>query len=147
MPILDKINEQIKQAMKDKDVTMLDTLRSLKTALKNKQVELMRDLDEGESLQVIQREAKTRRESIEQFREGGREDLVAKEEAQLKIIDSFLPAEMSDAEIEEKAKAVIAELGASTKKEAGKVMSKLMAELKGRADGKRINAIVGKLLD
>lgn len=148
MVLLEQINELLKQAMKDKDQAALNALRSLKSAFKYKEIEAGGggELAEGDLLSVIQKEVKKRRDSIEQFRQGGRDDLVAVEEAQLAVIEKFLPKELSDEEIEAKAKAVIAELGASTKKEMGNVMKKLMPEMQGRADGRRVNQIVSNLL-
>jgi uncharacterized protein len=149
MALMEQIGGMMKQAMKDKDQNALNALRSLKSAFKYKEVEAGGggELSEGDMLQVIQKEVKKRRESIEQFKQGGRQDLVGIEEAQLAVIEIFLPKELADDEIEAKAKAVIAELGASTKREIGNVMKKLMPEMQGRADGKRVNQIVSKLLD
>jgi len=147
MSLLDDVMNDLKQAMKDKDTVALNTLRSIKSAVEYKKAEAGKDPEEGEILQVIQKEAKKRKDSIAQFRQGNREDLAEKEEAELKIIEKYLPAEMSDAELEEIVKKVIADVGAGSKKEIGKVMSQLMPLVRGRADGKRVNQAVGKLLD
>ncbi len=147
MSLQEEIGEQLKQAMRDKDQTALAALRGIKSALQYKQVEPgAKELDDATVLQVIQKEVKKRKDSIEQFRQGNREDLAAAEEAQLAIIEKYVPREMSDAEIGELAKAAIAELGASTKKEMGAVMKTIMPQVAGRADGKRVNQIVGGLL-
>ncbi len=147
MSLIEEIGEQLKQAMRDKDQVALAALRSIKSALQYKQVEPgAKELDDAAVLQVIQKEVKKRKDSIEQFRQGNREDLAAAEIAQLAIIEKFVPQEMSDEEIAELAKAAIAELGASTKKEMGAVMKALMPKVAGRADGKRVNQIVGSLL-
>jgi len=147
MSLTEEIGEQLKQAMRDKDQVALAALRSIKSALQYKQVEPgAKELDDAAVLQVIQKEVKKRKDSIEQFRQGNREDLAAAEIAQLAIIEKFVPQEMSDEEIAELAKAAIAELGASTKKEMGAVMKALMPKVAGRADGKRVNQIVGSLL-
>ncbi|MFA6450372.1 MAG: GatB/YqeY domain-containing protein [bacterium] len=146
MALIDEINELMKQAMKDKNQTALNALRGIKSALKYKQVESGGEIDDAMTLSVIQKDVKKRKDSIEQFKQGNRPDLVAEEEAQLAVIEKFVPGEMSDAELEEITKAVIAELGASSKKEMGAVMKALMPRLAGRADGKRVNQVVGALL-
>jgi hypothetical protein len=149
MTLYEQINEQIKQAMKDKNQCALNALRGVKSALKYKQVETGGpnvELDDAAALQVIQKEVKKRRDSIEQFKQGNRDDLVKEEERQLAVIEKFVPKEMTDTELEEVVKAVIAELGASTKKEMGVVMKNLMPRVAGRADGKRVNRIVSGLL-
>jgi uncharacterized protein len=148
MALLDEIKEQIKQAMKDKNQTALNALRGIKSALQYKQVEpgAGGELDDAAVLQVIQKEIKKRKDSIEQFKQGNRADLVAEEESQLAVIERFAPKEITDSELEEIVKTVIAELGASTKKDMGNVMKHLMPRVAGRADGKRVNSIVGSLL-
>ena len=147
MGLLDTINEKLKEAMKSKDETALDTMRALKSAVNYLKAESGKDPDDKEILLAIRKEAKKRKDSIEQFKSAGRDELAAREEAQLKIIESFLPREMSDEQIEAKAKEVIEQVGALSKKEMGKVMGKLMAELQGQADGGRVKDIVLKLLD
>ncbi len=149
MSLYEQINEQLKQAMKDKNQIALNSLRGLKSALKYKQVEMGGpnvELDDVVVMQIIQKEVKKRKDSIEQFKQGNREDLVKEEQGQLEVIEKFVPKEMTDAELEEVVKSVIAELGASTKKEMGLVMKNLMPKVAGRADGKRVNQIVNNLL-
>jgi len=149
MSLYEQINEQLKQAMKDKNQIALNSLRGLKSALKYKQVEMGDpnvELDDVVVMQIIQKEVKKRKDSIEQFKQGNREDLVKEEQGQLEVIEKFVPKEMTDAELEEVVKSVIAELGASTKKEMGLVMKNLMPKVAGRADGKRVNQIVNNLL-
>ena len=149
MALIDEINEQMKQAMKDKNQIALDALRGIKSALKYKQVEAggpSTELNDATVLQVIQKEVKKRKDSIEQFKQGNRADLVAAEEAQLAVIEKFVPNELTDAELEEVVKSVIAELGASTKKEMGNVMKNLIPKVAGRADGKRVSQLVNSLL-
>jgi uncharacterized protein len=149
MALIDEINEQIKQAMKDKNMTALNALRGVKSAMKYKQVESGAsggELDDAAILHIIQKEVKKRKDSIEQFKQGNRMDLVAEEEAQLAVIEKFVPSELSDSELEDIVKSVIAETGAASKKDMGNVMKNLMPKVAGRADGKRVNVIVGKLL-
>jgi len=142
-----QIDEALKQAMREKNETAMNALRSVKSAVKYKKAETGADPDEPTILQVIQKEVKKRRDSIEEFKNAGRADLVDREVAQLAVIEKYMPKELSDEEIEELAKASVAETGASTKKEMGLVMKSLMPKVAGRADGKRVNAIVQKLLD
>jgi uncharacterized protein len=149
MALIDEINEMMKQAMKDKNQTALSALRGIKSAIKYKQVESggpATELSDAIVLQIIQKDIKKRKDSIEQFKQGNRADLVAEEEAQLAVIEKYVPTELSDSELEEIVKAVIAETGASAKKDMGNVMKVLMPRIAGKADGKRVNQIVGSLL-
>jgi len=147
MGLLDDINQQLKEAMKSKDENALNTLRSIKSALNYRKTETGGDLEEADVVEVLRKEAKKRKDSIEQFRQGGRDDLVEREQAQLEVLDRFLPEEMGDEQIEARAKEVIEEMGASSKKEMGKVMGRLMPEMKGKADGNRVKNIVSGLLE
>ena len=147
MSYTEQIMEQLKTAMKAKDQTALDTLRGIKSALGYKKVELGRDLEEDDELQVLQKEANKRKEAALAAEDGGRTELAEREKAQLAIIQKFLPEAMGEAEITERAKAAIAETGASAKKDMGKVMKVLMPALRGKADGKLVNKIVSSLLE
>ena len=148
------IHETLKQAIPDtmraKDEVKLRTLRSLVTAMTNEVVAKKRKPDEflqdEEALAVLKRAASQRRDSIEQFEKAGREDLAEPEKAELAIIESYLPAMMPRDEIEAIAKAKMAELGISGKAEAGKFTGLLMKELKGKADGGDVKAVVDSLL-
>jgi uncharacterized protein YqeY len=133
-------------AAKAKDKVRLSALRMLKTALHNKEIELIRQLNETELLQLLSAIVKQRKDSIEQFAKGGRNDLVEKEEAELKIIQEFMPAQMSEAEVEAIIKKAIAEAGAVSVKDMGKVMKVLMPQLTGKADGKMVGEKVKALL-
>ncbi len=115
--------------------------------LKNKQIELGRDLEDPEALAVITKAKKSRQDSLEQFTEAGREDLVAIERAELEIIAAYLPEEMGEDELREIITAVVAEVGATEAKEMGAVMKALMPKVKGRADGKAVQRIVMELLN
>jgi uncharacterized protein YqeY len=115
-------------------------------AVHNAEIEARGELDEGAILGVLAKEAKQRRESIEEFRKGNREDLVAREEAQLAAIQQYLPQQMSREEIVQAARAVMAEVGASGPADKSKVMPVLVNQLRGRADGREINAVVTELL-
>lgn len=141
-----KINQDYMEAMRAGDELRKETLRFLRAALKSAQIDKRAPLTEEEIWEVIKRQAKQRRESIEQFRKGNRDDLAAKEEAELAIIESYLPAQLSREEIEALARQVIAEVGAAGPRDLGKVMGKLMPQVKGRADGRLVNEVVRALL-
>jgi len=146
MDINDRLNDEMVIAAKAKDKVRLSAIRMLKTALHNKEIDLMRPLNETETLQIISAMVKQRKDSIEQFAKGGRNDLVEKEEAELKVVQEFMPAQMSDDEVEGVIKKAIAEAGAVSIKDMGKVMKVLMPQLTGKADGKMVGEKVKALL-
>ncbi|HOU56882.1 MAG TPA: GatB/YqeY domain-containing protein [Smithellaceae bacterium] len=141
-----KLNEDMVTAAKAKDKIRLSALRLLKTALHNKEIDLMRPLNETETMQILSGLVKQRKDSIEQFAKGGRQDLVEKEEAELKILQDFMPAQMSDEEVEVLIKKAIADVGALSVKDMGKVMKALMPQITGKADGKAAGEKVKALL-
>jgi uncharacterized protein YqeY len=124
----------------------VETLRFLLSEVKNVGINEKRELDDDVVKGVLARLAKQRREGIEQFRGAGRDDLAAAEEAQLAILEAYLPRQLSDAELEAALRAIIQEVGAASKKDMGKVMKAAMERLAGAADGKRISAVTGRLL-
>ena len=146
MDINIKLNEEMVTATKSKDKMRLSAIRMLKTALHNKEINLMRPLNESEVLQVLSSMIKQRKDSIEQFTKGGRTDLVEKEEAELKVIQEFMPAQMSEDEVDSLIKKAIEEAGAVSVKEMGKVMKILMPKLTGTADGKMVGEKVKAFL-
>jgi uncharacterized protein YqeY len=146
MDILAKLNEDMVTAAKAKDKIRLSAIRLLKTALHNKEIDLMRPLNETETMQILSGLVKQRKDSIEQFAKGGRPDLVEKEEAELKILQDFMPAQMSDEEVEALIKKAIADVGAASVKDMGKVMKVLMPQITGKADGKAAGEKVKALL-
>jgi uncharacterized protein YqeY len=147
MSILADVNARITQAMKARDAPTLSAMRMLKTALTNKEVEKGHALDDPESLQVVASLIKQRRDSIEQFSKGGRMDLVDKEQAELGLLEAMMPPALSVAEIEDVVVKVIAETGATSPKEMGRVMKAAMAALAGKgADGKAVNDAVRRKL-
>lgn len=146
MDINVKINEEMITAAKAKDKIRLSAIRMLKTAVHNKEIDLMRPLNETETLQILSGIVKQRKDSIEQFAKGGRIDLVEKETAELKVVQEFMPAQMSDEEVEAIIKKAIAESGAVSVKDMGKVMRVLMPQLTGKADGKTVGEKVKQLL-
>ena len=137
------LGADIVTAMKAKDATRLTALRMLKTALTNKSIEKGRALDDAEELQVVSTLVKQRRDSIEQFTKGGRQDLADKEQQEIVILNTYLPAAASDDDIAAAVANAIAETGASSAKDMGKVMKAAMAALAGkRADGKKVSEAV-----
>ena len=138
MAFKEKVNEMMVLAAKAKDKIRLSALRMLKSGLHNREIDLKRELDEGEFLQLLSSMVKQRKDSIEQFAKGGRTDLVEKEEAELKVIEEFLPAQLSEAELDASIAEAIREVGAEGVRDMGKVMKVLMPKLTGRADGKAV---------
>ncbi len=140
MALVDQIDKDLVAAMKAKEELRLSVLRMMKTALKLKQSETGKALDDTQALAVFRTLMKQRRDSAEQFRAGGREEMAAKEEAEIKIVESYLPAAASDEDIDAAVAAALAETGITTVKEMGKVMKAAMARLAGKnADGKRVS--------
>jgi len=130
------LERELVQAAKAQDKERLSALRLIKNTLHNREIDLHRELEEAEFLQALASMAKQRNDSIEQFRNGGRQDLVEKETGELKVIQEFMPAQLSDEEISREIEAAIAEVGATSIKDMGKVMKVLMSKLTGKADGK-----------
>ena len=140
MPIVEKVQKDLVAALKAQETLKLSVLRMMKAALMNKKVELGKAVDDAEALAVLRTLAKQRRESVEAFRKGGRDDLADKEEAEIKIVEAYLPAAASEEEIDAAVAAAIAETGASTAKDLGKAMKAAMAKLTDKnADGKRVS--------
>jgi len=143
MSLEQSLSADIVTAMKAKDQTKLTALRMLKTALTNKSIEKGRALESAEELQVVSMLVKQRRDSIEQFTRGGRQDLAAKEQEEIGILNGYLPASASDEEIAAAVTAAIAETGAASAKDMGKVMKAVMAGLAGKTvDGKKVSEAV-----
>jgi uncharacterized protein len=143
MSLEQKLTTDIATAMKAKDATRLTALRMLKTALTNRSIERGRALDAAEELQVVAMLVKQRRDSIEQFTAGNRLDLAEKERAEIAVLDGYLPPAASDADIASAVDAAVAETGATSPKDMGRVMKAAMARLGGKtADGKRVNEAV-----
>lgn len=137
MTFIERIQKDLTEAMKMKDELRLSVLRMVKTALKNKEIEKIRPLEDVEALQVLQTLVKQRRESVEQFTQGGRKDLADKETKEIAIIESYLPAAPSDAEISQAIEAALAETGAASSKQMGAVIKAARARLEGKTvDGK-----------
>ena len=142
MSLKTEFSEETKKAMRERNVARRDLMRFILAAVKNLEIELQREANDEEILQLLGKQAQQRKDSIESFQAGGREDLVAKEEAELAIISEYLPEQMSENEIKVLVEAVILEVGASGPQDMGKVMGKIMPQVKGRADGRLINQMV-----
>lgn len=146
MSVVQRIDQEMKQALKAGDRDKVTVLRGLKSDLKYKQIALGKELSDDQVMDVLTQAAKKRRESIEQFQKGNREDLVRKEEAELAIITTYLPQQLSEDEVRTIVKEAIAETGAESAKQMGAVMKALMPKIKGRADGKLVSRIVSEFL-
>jgi uncharacterized protein YqeY len=132
------MDQEMILAAKAKDKIRLSALRLLKSGLHNREIDLKRELNEAEFLQLLSAMVKQRKDSIEQFEKGGRTDLVEKEEAELKVIQEFMPTPMSEAELEAMIAEAIRETGAASVRDMGKVMATLMPNVTGKADGKMV---------
>jgi uncharacterized protein len=149
MSISEQIQKDITAAMKAREEHRLSALRMIKTALKHREVEKMAPLDDKESLQVLSTLIKQRKDSAEQFRAGGRDEMADREEAEVTLIESYMPKAAGEAEVEAGVAAVIAEMGSPTMKDMGNVMKNVMARFQGanmRVDGKTVSEIVKREL-
>jgi uncharacterized protein YqeY len=149
MSLIEKIAGDLRDAMKAKDTIRMETLRSVRAALVQKEIEKRgteKEMTSEDELGVLTGVAKKRRESIQMFQKGGRDDLVEQEKSELAIIQEYLPKQLSEEELEETVKSVIAETGASSQADVGRVMPLLMKQMKGRADGRLVQEVVKKLL-
>lgn len=147
MALLDRIQTDMVQAMKTKDESRLSVLRMMKAALQKQQIDSMKPLNEASEMQVMNTLLKQRRESAELFRKGAREELAAKEEAEMGVIESYLPSAPTVAELDEAVSAAIGETGAKSAKEMGVVMKAAQAKLAGkRVDGKALSELVKRRL-
>ena len=144
--MLEKLQQQLKDAMKAKDEVRTSVLRMLISDFKYAQIEKKGTLDDAESTQVIKRAIKKRKESIEMYEKGGRTDLASKESAELKILQEFVPAEMDEQTIRAKVDEIIQELGATDKKDMGRVMKEILGRYKGQIDGKMAQKLVSEKL-
>src|SRR4030042_3607037 len=146
MTLAQKIRNDLEQSMRKGDKQRCLVLRSALAGIRNAEIAQQKDLDDSGILVVIDKEAKMRRESIEAFEKGNRPDLVSNEKAELAILLEYLPEQMSREEIAAAARKVISELGATSQKDRGKVMSQLMPQLRGRAQGQEVSEVVSELL-
>ena len=146
MALRERLSEEMKAAMKARDELRLSTIRLIRSSVKNKDIELKRELNDQEIVEVIAYLCKQRRESIRLFGEAGRQDLVEKEERELGVLLDFLPQQLSREEVSALVETVIAECGAQGGKDMGRVMKALMPHVSGRADGKLVSDVVREKL-
>lgn len=142
MALINELQAQMKTAMKAKDKETLSVVRMLKAAVQNKQISLGHDLTEDDEKSVLATELKQRKDSLAEFKAAGRDDLVAQLEGEIKIVESYLPAQLDEAAVASLVDSVIQETGATGKADFGKVMKTLMPKVKGQADGALVNRIV-----
>jgi hypothetical protein len=148
MTLLEKLNQDMKQAMKNKDKHTLSVIRMVKASIQNETIKFGKDtLSEDEELTVLSREVKQRKDSLQEFKSAGRDDLVEKTESELNILQEYMPKQLSNEELEKIVQSTIEEVNATSKKDIGKVMSAVMPKVKGKADGSQINNIVQKQLN
>lgn len=146
MALADLLNDDLKRSMKDRDTVRVSVLRMVKAAVKNAEIGGGRPLTDDEILGVMRREVKERNESLEAFRKSSREDLIAASEAELAVLYSYLPAPLTDDEITEIVREVVAAVGARSKADIGKVMPVAMARIGLRGDGRTVNRVVQEIL-
>lgn len=147
MSLLERLNQDMKIAMKNKDKDSLSVIRMVKSSLQNEGYKLGRqELTDDESLTVLSRELKQRKDSYQEFKNAGRDDLADKLESEIALIETYMPRQLSDEELDSIVVETINETNASTKADMGKVMSAIMPKVKGKADGGRVNALVIKHL-
>jgi uncharacterized protein YqeY len=146
MTLKGQLLEDMKTAMKSKEALRLSVIRLAKAAVMNLEIARGHELNDQEMIEVLAKEVKQRQDSIPEYEKAGRADIVETLRSEIKILQQYLPVQLSEDEIRELVKAAIAETGASSKKEMGKVMGALMPKTKGRADGKLVNQIVNSLL-
>lgn len=144
--LADKVRADMTAAMKAQEKERLSTLRMLQSSLKNEQINVGHELSDEEAMTVIRKAMKQREDSIEQYTNAGRTELAEKERSEMELLKTYLPPELTEAEIESGLREIIASTGAQSKKDFGKVMKEATARFKGRVDGKKIQEIVQRLL-
>ena len=146
MSLKEQLKEDLKTAMRDKEVVKRDSIRTINTMIKQVEVDERREIDDEEVIKLIQRGIKQREEAIIQYKAASRDDLVSKEQEQIDVFMLYLPAQISEEELEAGMKEIISQVGATSMKDIGKVMGNATKRFAGVADGKRINEMVKKLL-
>ncbi|MFD2369715.1 GatB/YqeY domain-containing protein [Brevibacillus sp. GCM10020057] len=146
MSVMERLDQDMKQAMKDKAALKLSVIRMVKAALKNEEINQGRLLSDDEVLTILTRELKQRRESLHEFEKAGRVDLASKAREEMDVLAAYLPAQLGEAEVREIVREAIAATNATSKKEMGKVMGAIMPKVKGRADGSLVQKIVSEEL-
>lgn len=146
MNLSERLNDDMKQAMKSQEKFKLTTIRMIRSSIKNLEIDLKRPLEDAEVLDILSREIKQRKDSLQEFEKAGRDDLTKDVAAEIEIISVYLPQQLTEEEIKLLVQQTIQETGASSKAELGKVMSALLPKTKGRADGKLVNTFVQQFL-
>lgn len=147
MSLLERLNEDMKSAMKNKEKERLSVIRMIKSSLQNEAIKLGKSqLSDDEEMTVLSREVKQRKESLQEFKKAGRQDLVEKTEKELAVVSQYLPQQLSEDELRQIIRQTISEVQATSRKDMGKVMAAVMPKVKGRADGSLVNQIVQKEL-
>ncbi|MFA9558783.1 GatB/YqeY domain-containing protein [Evansella sp. AB-rgal1] len=147
MKLLDQLNQDMKDAMKKKEKQRLLIIRNLKSALQNEAISLGHELSDDEALTVLSREMKKFKESLHEYEQANRDDLVEKTKSEIEFLEVYMPSQLSDDELDQIVQETVVELGASSKADMGKVMGALMPKVKGKADGKKVNQLVLKYLN
>lgn len=147
MRLLEQLNQDMKQAMKEKDKEKLSVIRMIKASLQNELINLGKEnLSEDEEITILSRELKQRKDSLQEFKSAGRHDLVEKLDSEVNILQEYMPQQLTDDELEAIVQQAIQEVNATSKKDMGKVMSAIMPKVKGKADGAQINKLVQRQL-
>lgn len=146
MSLSERLNDDMKQAMKNQDKFKLSVIRMIRSSVKNLEIDQRRTLEDNEVLEVLTRELKQRKDSLQEFEKAGRDDLAADLHKEIAIISEYLPEQLGEAELKAIVEETVREVGASSKAEMGKVMAALMPKVKGRADGKLVNQLVQRQL-
>ncbi|MCY4653047.1 MAG: GatB/YqeY domain-containing protein [Dehalococcoidia bacterium] len=146
MTMKSRLVDDMKQAMRDKDALRRDTIRYLRSEIRNQEIRDQKELDDAGVIQVLSRQVQQRKDSIEVYRDAGRSDLVNKEESELSVIVAYLPQQLSGAEITDLVRQVVADVGATGPGDMGKVMGAIMPQVRGKAEGREVNAIVQQTL-
>ena len=147
MSLEERIEKEFKEALKDRNELKVSTLRMVKAAINNLRLDgNKKDLGEQDIMKIIQQQIKQHRDSIEQFKKGNREDLVGKESKELAILQSYMPKQLTEEELKKLISDAVSELGATSKKDMGKVIKAVMEKVKGKAEGKTVSQIVGSIL-
>ena len=146
MSLIDNLNEDMKQAMKSGEKTKLKVVRSIKSALDNEKIKLGKEIGEDDELNVLNREMKQRKESLEEFTKANRDDLINDISSEIEVLKNYLPEQLDAEEVKKIITETIANIGATTSKDMGKVMGELTPKIKGRADGKVVSDLVKEIL-
>ncbi|TYZ27224.1 GatB/YqeY domain-containing protein [Selenomonas caprae] len=146
MSLKEQLTTDMKEAMKSHDKDRLAVIRMVRGAIRQQEIDGQKELSDEDVIAVMSKEIKMRKDSIEEFKKGGREDLIAKTQAEIDVLMPYMPAQLSEDEVRELVKAAVAATGAATPKDMGKVMGALMPKVKGRADGKLVNTLVRSML-